>query len=240
MGAFASRVTVMTGSATADAAGQLRTRLIETAAERLQLPSDELIIVDGKIGAPGDGEGPSMSVADAAAAHLDEIGGRTVSVKATFEATHMTYPYGIHLAIVRVDAKTAGVEIERIVVAYDIGRSVNPTLVEGQIAGGMAQGIGGALYEEFLYTEDGQPICATFADYLWPTAQEVPDIESIVTEDAPSGTNPLGLKGAGECGINASGAAIASAVGQAIGDPGAITRLPISPLRLHEILKRSR
>lgn len=240
MGAFASRVTVMTGSATADAAGRLRMRLIETAAERLQLPSGELTIVDGKIGVPDDGEGPSMSVADAAAAHLDEIGGQTVSVEATFEATHMTYPYGIHLAIVRVDAKTAGVEIERIVVAYDIGRSVNPTLVEGQIAGGMAQGIGGALYEEFLYTEDGQPICATFADYLWPTAQEVPDIESIVTEDAPSGTNPLGLKGAGECGINASGAAIASAVGQAIGDPGAITRLPISPLRLYEILKRSR
>lgn len=240
MGAFASRVTVMTGSATADAAGQLRMRLIETAAGRLQLPSDELTIVDGKIGVPGDREGPSMSVADAAAAHLDETDGQTVSVEATFEATHMTYPYGIHLAIVRVDAKTAGVEIERIVVAYDIGRSVNPTLVEGQIAGGMAQGIGGALYEEFLYTEDGQPICATFADYLWPTAQEVPDIESIVTEDAPSGTNPLGLKGAGECGINASGAAIASAVGQAIGDPGAITRLPISPLRLHEILKRSR
>ena len=112
--------------------------------------------------------------------------------------------------------------------------------VDGQLQGGLAQGIGGALYEEFLYTEDGQPICATFADYLWPTAQEVPDIESIVTEDAPSRTNPLGIKGAGECGINASGAAIASAVGQAIGDPGAITRLPISPLRLNEILNRSR
>jgi aerobic carbon-monoxide dehydrogenase large subunit len=240
MGAFASRVTVMTGSATAEAAVQLRERLIETAAGRLQVAAETLTIAEGEIGGRGEGAGASMSVADAAAAYLDEHGGQTMSVEATFEATHMTYPYGIHLAIVRVDAQTAGVEIERIVVAYDIGRSVNPTLVEGQIAGGMAQGIGGALYEEFLYTEDGQPICATFADYLWPTAQEVPDIESIVTEDAPSGTNPLGLKGAGECGINASGAAIASAVGQAIGDPAAITRLPISPLRLHEILKRLR
>lgn len=235
MGAFASRVTVMTGSATADAAAQLRARLIDTAAQYLQLPVEALSIVDGKIG-PADG--PSMTVADAATACMEDHGGDVVSVEATFEATHMTYPYGIHLAIARVDRGTAGVELERIVVAYDIGRSVNPTLVEGQIAGGMAQGIGGALYEEFLYTEEGQPICATFADYLWPTAQEVPDIESIVTEDAPSGTNPLGLKGAGECGINASGAAIASAVGAAIGDPGAITRLPISPLRLHEILKK--
>jgi carbon-monoxide dehydrogenase large subunit/6-hydroxypseudooxynicotine dehydrogenase subunit gamma len=239
MGAFASRVTVMTGSATADAAGQLRTRLIETTSERLQLPSENLTIVDGWIRPIGETEGPSMSVGDAAAAYLDDHGGQVVSVEATFEATHMTYPYGIHLAIACVDRETAGIELERIVVAYDIGRSVNPTLVEGQIAGGMAQGIGGALYEEFLYTEDGQPICATFADYLWPTAQEVPDIESIVTEDAPSRTNPLGIKGAGECGINASGAAIASAVGQAIGDPGAITRLPISPLRLNEILNRS-
>ena len=239
MGAFASRVTVMTGSATADAAGQLRTRLIETTSERLQTPSENLTIVDGWIRPIGETEGPSMSVGDAAAAYLDDHGGQVVSVEATFEATHMTYPYGIHLAIACVDRETAGIELERIVVAYDIGRSVNPTLVEGQIAGGMAQGIGGALYEEFLYTEDGQPICATFADYLWPTAQEVPDIESIVTEDAPSRTNPLGIKGAGECGINASGAAIASAVGQAIGDPGAITRLPISPLRLNEILNRS-
>ncbi|MEC7491194.1 MAG: xanthine dehydrogenase family protein molybdopterin-binding subunit [Pseudomonadota bacterium] len=238
MGAFASRVTVMTGSATADAAGQLRQRLVETAAERLQMPVGTLSITSSVIAGPEGSKGPSIHVSDAAAVYLDEYGGDVVTAAATFEATHMTYPYGIHLAIVSVDPKTAGVDIERIVVAYDIGRSVNPMLVEGQISGGMAQGIGGALYEEFLYTEEGQPISATFADYLWPTAQEVPEVEAIVTEDAPSGTNPLGLKGAGECGINASGAAIASAVGQAIGNPEAVTQLPITPLRLHEILKR--
>ena len=236
MGAFASRVTVMTGSATAEAAAQLRSLLIETASEKLQLPAAELTISAGRVGSQGRENGPSMSVSEVVAARLDDHGGEVLSAEATFETTHMTYPYGIHLAVVRVDGKTAGLNIERIVVAYDVGRAVNPTLIEGQIAGGMAQGIGGALYEEFLYTEDGQPISATFADYLWPTAEEIPDIEFIITEDAPSGTNPLGVKGAGECGINASGAAIASAVGAAIGDPGAVTRLPISPIRLHEIL----
>ena len=238
MGAFASRVTVMTGSATVDAAAQLRPLLIETASERLQLPAAELTISEGRAAPHGRGDGPSMSVAEVVAARLDDHGGEVLSAEATFETTHMTYPYGIHLAVARVDRETAGVDLERIVVAYDVGRAVNPTLVEGQIVGGMAQGIGGALYEEFLYTEDGQPISATFADYLWPTAREVPDIEFIITEDAPSGTNPLGVKGAGECGINASGAAIASAIGEAIGDPGAVTRLPVSPVRLHEILGR--
>jgi len=240
MGAFASRVTVMTGSAVAEAAAKLKERLVETAAERLQLPASELGIRDEKISANGDGEGPSIQIVDAVSAALDEVGGDVLSVETTFEATHMTYPYGIHIAVVKVDPATAGVEIERYIVAYDIGKSVNPMLVEGQIAGGMAQGIGGALYEEFLYSDEGQPLSATFADYLWPTAKEVPEVETLVTEDAPSGTNPLGLKGAGEGGINASGAAIASAVGHAIGDPEAITRLPISPLRLHEIIKSLR
>ena len=237
MGAFASRVTVMTGSATADAAVKLKKKLIEIASVEMQTKSEKLSIENGKIVLSDSNEGPSISLADVVKAFNGENEVGVVSAEATFESTHMTYPYGIHIAIVRVDRQTAGIEIERIIVGYDIGRSVNPMLVEGQITGGMAQGIGGALYEEFLYTEEGQPTCATFADYLWPTAEEVPEIESFVTEESPSGTNPLGLKGAGECGINASGAAIASAVGQAIGDPSAVTRLPISSIRLHEILK---
>jgi len=98
------------------------------------------------------------------------------------------------------------------------------------------QGIGGALYEEFLYDENGQPLSVTFADYLIPTAAEVPDIDCLVTEDAPSTTNPLALKSGGDAGITGAGAAIAAAIGEAIGQPGAITRLPVTPLRLRAIL----
>jgi CO/xanthine dehydrogenase Mo-binding subunit len=112
-------------------------------------------------------------------------------------------------------------------------------LVEGQLTGGFAQGIGGALLEEFRYDEQGEPLSVNFADYLIPTAREVPALEVLITQDAPSPLNPLGLKGAGEGGINPVGAAIASAVDDAIGVPGAISRLPVTPQRLREILAQA-
>jgi CO/xanthine dehydrogenase Mo-binding subunit len=130
--------------------------------------------------------------------------------------------------------------VERFLVAYDIGRSVNPKLVEGQIAGGFAQGLGGALFEEFLFDEQGQPLCVTFADYLIPTLREVPDIDVLVTEDAPSPLNPLGIKGAGEAGTNAVGAAIASAIDDAIGIPGAVTEIPVTPQRMMSLIQKAK
>ena len=117
-------------------------------------------------------------------------------------------------------------------VGYDIGRAVNPMLVEGQITGGVVQGLGGALFEEFLYDADGSPLSVTFADYMMPTLQEVPPIEVLITEDAPSPLNPLGVKGAGEAGINAVGAAIASAIDDALGAAGTVDRIPVTPQRL--------
>jgi len=113
-------------------------------------------------------------------------------------------------------------------------------LIEGQLAGGFAQGVGGALLEEFLYDERGEPLSVNFADYLMPTAREVPALDVLITEDAPSPLNPLGLKGAGEGGVNAVGAAIAAAIDDAVGIPGAITRLPVTPQRLCAILARGR
>ena len=111
-------------------------------------------------------------------------------------------------------------------------------LVEGQIAGGFAQGVGGTLLEEFHYDERGEPLAVNFADYLMPTAREIPALQVVITEDAPSPLNPLGLKGAGEAGVNAVGAAIASAIDDAIGMPGAVTRLPVTPQRMRDILRR--
>jgi carbon-monoxide dehydrogenase large subunit len=228
MGAFASRVTVMCGEATRLAASKLRDRALTAAAELMQTSTSALDIVDGVIVRTGPAPGPSMPLAALAG----------LSAEDTFESAHMVYPYGVHVAAVRLDADTGGVAIERYVIAYDIGKAVNPKLVEGQITGGFAQGLGGALLEEFLYDEAGEPLSVSFADYLMPTARDVPELSILVTEDAPSPLNPLGLKGAGEGGANPVGAVIASAIDDALGMPGAVTRLPISPQRLKAICKR--
>ncbi len=162
-----------------------------------------------------------------AARELQQSGKR--SAEYTFTSSHMTYPYGAHAAVVRLDAGTGGVVIERYVVAYDVGRAVNPMLIEGQIVGGSAQGFGGALLEEFRYDADGGPLSTSFMDYLMPTAAEQPEVEVLLSEDAPSPLNPLGLKGAGEGGTNAVGAAVAAAVDDALGRPGAVRSLPLTP-----------
>ena len=115
-----------------------------------------------------------------------------------FRSEHMTYPYGVQIGVVRVDAETGEATVERYLLAYDIGRSINPMLVKGQLVGGFVQGLGGALYEEFRYDERGEPLSVTLADYLLPTARETPAVEVLVTEDAPSPLNPLGIKSVGE------------------------------------------
>ena len=233
MGAFASRVTVMCGEATRLAATRLRACILEAAAELMQSRADALDIVNGEIVRRG-GPGPSMPLAE-----LARILPGSLSAEDTFESTHMVYPYGVHIATVRVDADTGNVAIERYVIAYDVGKAVNPKLVEGQIAGGLAQGVGGALLEEFRYDENGEPLSVTFADYLMPTAREVPDVSILVSEDAPSPLNPLGLKGAGEGGANPVGAVIASAIDDALQRPGLVTQLPVTPQRLKVILHDS-
>ena len=230
MGAFASRVTVMCGEATRLAATKLRARVLQAAAVLMQTAAEALDIVNGEI-VRANAPGPSMRMAELARIQPDGL-----SAEDTFESTHMVYPYGVHVAAVRVDAETGDVAIERYVIAYDVGKAVNPKLVEGQIAGGLAQGIGGALFEEFRYDENGEPLSVTFADYLMPTAREVPEISIIISEDAPSPLNPLGLKGAGEGGVNPVGAAIASAIDDALQRPGAVTQLPVTPQRLKALM----
>ena len=231
IGAHASRATVMTASATRVAALNLREKALKVAAELLQAPPSALDIVNGEVIRTDRAGGPSIALGEIVASV-----GEKLEAEGWHHADHQVYPYGNHLAVVKVDPGTGGVKVERYVIAYDIGRAINPTLVKGQIAGGCAQGLGGALLEEFTYNERGDPLAVTFADYLLPTVREVPDIEIILTEDAPSPLNPLGIKGAGESGINGVGAAIASAIDNAIGIPGAITQLPVTPQRLKAII----
>jgi CO/xanthine dehydrogenase Mo-binding subunit len=234
MGAFASRVTVMCGEATRMAATKLRAKALRQAATLMQANASDLDIIDGVVVRAGR-SGPSMTLGDLAKAMPEGL-----SAEDTFESTHMVYPYGVHVAVVHIDGDTGGVAIERYLVAYDIGRAVNPMLVEGQIVGGLAQGVGGALLEEFRYSETGEPLSVTFADYLMPTAREVPKVDVLLTEDAPSPLNTLGLKGAGEGGTNAVGAALASAIDDAIGIPGAVTELPVTPARLRALVAQAR
>ncbi|TAI67693.1 xanthine dehydrogenase family protein molybdopterin-binding subunit [Bradyrhizobium sp. Leo170] len=234
-GAFASRVTVMAGSAVKIAAEALRASALEVAAKLLQTTPEVLRLSNGMIETVN---GSASLLLGDVAAHLEQTGGLTGEGR--FASSHMTYPYGIHAAQVRVDPATCAVTIERYVVAYDVGRAVNPMLIEGQIVGGVAQGVGGAFLEEFVYDENGQPLAASFADYLMPTCHEVPEVEVLLREDAPSPLNPLGVKGAGEGGINAAGAALAGAIDAAIQKPGAVAQLPITPGRLHAILRGGR
>jgi carbon-monoxide dehydrogenase large subunit/6-hydroxypseudooxynicotine dehydrogenase subunit gamma len=232
IGAHATRATVMTGSATHVAACNLRALAMKEAAPLLQTAPEALTIVDGRVHRKGKPDGPSITLGELA----QRLNGGLM-VEGAFTTAHMTYPYGVHVAVVAIDRDTGRIDVEHYAIAYDVGRAVNPKLVEGQLVGGLAQGLGGALSEEFVYDDRGEPLSTTFADYLVLTALEVPAVEILITEDAPAPGNPLGLKGAGEGGINAVGAAIAAAIDDAIGRPGAVTQLPVTPARLRALLR---
>jgi carbon-monoxide dehydrogenase large subunit len=243
IGAHASRATVMTASATRVAALKVRDKALELASELLQTPVDTLDIVDGEVVRIGAAAGPSIGLGEIAN-HLSptskHLGSRDpgLSAEGWHHSEHQVYPYGVHVAVVKVDPDTGAVAIERYLASYDIGRAINPMLVEGQIVGGFAQGMGGALYEEFLYDANGEPLAVTFADYLIPTAHETPAVTVLLREDEPSPRNPLGIKSAGEAGVTGVGGAVASAIDQAIGMPGAVTRLPVTPQRLKALLRQ--
>jgi len=144
----------------------------------------------------------------------------------------VTYTSAVHVAHVEVDTGTGAVQLLRYVVAHDCGRLINPTIVEGQIHGGVAQGVGGGLLEEMVYDEQAQLLTGTFMDYLVPTAMELPDIETVHLE-YPSPRNPLGVKGVGEAGTTGSLAAVMNAIADAVpGGAAAHFDMPASPARL--------
>jgi carbon-monoxide dehydrogenase large subunit/6-hydroxypseudooxynicotine dehydrogenase subunit gamma len=228
---------MLAAKATAEKALRVAAGMLEAATEDLRLESAGVWVA----GSPDK----SVSLGEIAAAcephsGLAEGEAPGLGSRRTFSVDHMTYPYGVHLTQVEVDSETGGVEIRRYFVAYEVGRAVNPTLVEGQLVGGAAQGLGGALLEEFRYDDSGQPLAATFIDYMEPTAAEVPRVETLVCEDAPSPDNPLGLKGAGEGGTVGCGAAIVSAVEDALEMPGTLTSLPVSPSKIRALLRESK
>ncbi|WP_370871531.1 molybdopterin cofactor-binding domain-containing protein, partial [Nocardioides massiliensis] len=144
-----------------------------------------------------------------------------------------TFASGIHAVIVETDPDTAEIEILKYAVVHDCGTLINPRIVEGQIHGGVAQGVGGALYERMEYDESGQLLNASFMDFLIPYVTEIPKKIDIDHQVTPSPLNPLGIKGAGEAGVIPTAAAFASAIEDAEGIT--ITSMPISPSQLFDL-----
>ena len=243
IGAHAARATGLTGGAVHVTAMLVRDKALEFASELLQTPAADLDIVDGAVMRRGVKTGPSITLGELAkriAPGSKLLRGRTPQLAAHgwYNTDHTVFPYGVHLAVVKIDRDTGKVTVERFMVAYDVGRAVNPMMIGGQLVGGCVQGLGGALSEEYLYDQSGEPLAVTFADYLMPTLRDAPDIELLLTEDAPSPHHPLGLKGAGEGGINGAGGVIASAIDDALQMPGAVTQLPMTPQRMRELLRK--
>jgi carbon-monoxide dehydrogenase large subunit len=209
-GTFASRSAVSAGGALVDACGTLRARLIEDAAERLEAAEGDLTIVDGAVRVAGSAR-PVVAIGELAAAAPERF-----RLSATFDPPQTVYPYATHACVVAVDEGTGEVTVERYVIAEDCGTIINPLIVEGQVHGATAQGLGGALYEAHHYDELGQLRTASLLDYLVPTASEVPEIELLHLE-LPSPVTATGVKGVGEGGTIAPAAAVANAVGDALG-----------------------
>ncbi len=232
-GSHASRTTTLTGGAVREAAENLKNIMIFKGAALLQAEVRDLVAGDGMV--RHRTTGASLTYTEIARHECDT----GLRAEGRCDISHMNYPYGLHMAVVAIDTATGLVDVERFCIAYDVGRAVNPMLVEGQLAGGLAQGIGGTLFEEFSYDASGQPLSSTFADYVLPGATDIPAAELLLSEDAPSPLNPLGVKGAGEGGINAVGAAIASAIDDALQCPGAVTELPVTPRRMMALLSRA-
>jgi len=261
VGTFASRAAVMSGSAIALAARAARAKALRVAAEALEADAEDLEIVDGMVrvkGTPGVQlslgtvavlsnplryafDHASQAATQFAVGHPDQppVGEDDepgLEGKDYYSPLRSTFANGMHAVIVETDPDTAEISILRYCVVHDCGTLINPMIVEGQVHGGVAQGVGGALYERMAYDESGQLQNASFMDFLMPYVSEVPDRIEIDHLETRSPLNPLGIKGAGEAGVIPSAAVFAAAISDAEGF--AITSMPISPSELFELRRK--
>ena len=244
-GTFASRGAVVAGSACHAAAMAVREKVLTLASSLLNVPKEQLELGDGRVNVIGD-RNSGMSLGELAGKANPLRGAVRPGTEPGLESTAYFGPdrgntaSGVHAMIVEVDPETAKVEIKRYLVVHDCGTIINPMLVEGQIHGGVAHGIGNAFYEQLVYDEQGQLLNASFMDYLIPTATDVPRIETA-HRVTPSPFNPMGLKGVGEAGCIPTGALFAQAVEDALSGFGLeITEIPLSPNRLFELIEAAK
>ena len=243
-GTFASRVTVMGGNAVLLASRKLREKVVRLAAEYFGC-SEEEVRFEGSTLSAKNGRREALSLGELMRHVSDSwkwgVSGLDLEATHYFETRKMVFPHGVQVALVEVDAGTGVVTVKKLWSLYDVGRAVNPMLLEGQIVGGVAQGLGGAFLEELVYDEAGQLLCTSFMDYLVPSSAEMPPVEVHLFENDPSPLNPLGVKGGGEGGTAGVGAAVANAVSDALRPLGIqITDLPLSPNKLRELISKSR
>jgi CO/xanthine dehydrogenase Mo-binding subunit len=261
VGTFASRTAVMSGNAVALTARKVRAKALRIAAEALEASVDDLEIVDGAVrvkGTPGTQidlgtvavlSNPLRYAFDQASARATQfaapadpgrppLDGEEPGLEGVdfYSPPQSTFANGMHAVIVETDPETAEISVLRYCVVHDCGTIVNPMILEGQIHGGVAQGVGGALYERMEYDDAGQLVNASFMDFLMPYASEIPRIE-IDHLETPSPLNPLGVKGAGEAGVIPGSAAIAAAIEDA--ESIVIDAMPISPSELFDLRRRA-
>ncbi|MFF5897862.1 xanthine dehydrogenase family protein molybdopterin-binding subunit [Streptomyces argenteolus] len=246
VGTIASRALVNAGNATHRAGRLVREKIIDAAARRLGVPAGSLDLSDGVVASKEPG-GPSIDLTELAGRAAlpgtpepaDGRHGTELSETVHFRPPGFAVASGAHAAVVEVDEHTGAVEILHYVVVHDAGVIVNPMIAEGQVTGGIAQGIGGALYEEMVYGPDGQPRTGTYMDYLVPTSSEIPDLDMDEIH-TPSPMNDLGVKGLGEGGAIAPQAVLANAVEDALRPFGAVVRRgPLSPSRVRDLIRPS-
>jgi len=240
-GTFASRGAVVAGNAVHAAAQRVREKVLRFAAEVLEAPADQLELGGGKVWVKGKPE-RSVTLGELAGQANPLRGAVRPGTEPGLEATEYFGPAsgatasGVHAAILEVDPETMHIEIKKYVVVHDCGTVLNPLILEGQVHGGVAQGIGNSYYEHLMYDENAQLMNASFMDYLLPTSLDVPPI-IVGHEETPSPLNPLGVKGAGEAGAIPAGALFAQAVEDALYDvPLEILEIPLSPNRLWELM----
>ena len=242
-GTIASRTTVTLSAAIHGASEKLRTKVFAIAANLLECGPGDLELRNGRVGIVGV---PGVDVTLAKVAQAARPGwdhGRPAGLDAGLEETYyfepptVTWSYAAHAAVVEVDAETGHVRIENYAITHDCGVVVNPMLVEGQVVGGAVQGIGGALFEHIHYDATGQPLTTTLAEYMLPTADEMPRLQ-LAHQHSPSPRNPFGVKGVGEGGPIAPPAAIANAVADALRPLKVeFNATPIAP---HQIVEAAR
>ncbi len=242
-GTFASRGAVVAGNAIHAAAKDVRHKILKMASERLEVDEDDLELGDGLVRVKGVPQS-AIPLGELAVEANPMRGAVKPGAEPGLEATNYFGPErgatagGVHAMIVEVDPETLQVSIDRYVVVHDCGRVINPLILDGQVQGGVAQGIGNAFYEQLVFDETGQLMNASLMDYLLPTALDVPRIETGHCETA-SPLNPLGVKGAGEAGAIPVGPLFAQAVEDALGDKHfEILEIPVSPSRLWELLRQ--
>lgn len=234
IGAYASRTTFIGGSAVKRAAADLKKQLLALAAEKLEAAPEDLVVRQGQVfvrGAPDR----AISVGDVVKGDAGGITPRSLVASATFETTK-AYSYAAHFVEVEVDTETGQIEVKQVVAVHEIGRAINPIGVEGQIEGGIQQGIGHTLTEDLIIDpESGRALNASFVDYKMPLSMDMPPIKPIILEIDPNDDGPFGAKGVGEDPIIAIGPAIASAVYDAIGVR--MRQLPITPEKVLQALR---